>query len=182
MNDSTTVRCRAKRIRAIVTGIILGGMLTAGFVLLVGVLLFRERVPALTKADYQAAVERWQTKRPKDYNCDIEVYGNRPGAIHVEVRAGEVVRMTRDGVEPRQRRTWDYWSVDGQLETIGEELAMAADPEHAFGGGATAPPILSARFHPELGYPEIYRRIVPGTQQDVTWKITRFEPFRHPSP
>jgi hypothetical protein len=157
-------------------------MVTASLLLVIGVLMFRESVPPLTAAEYQAAVERWQLKGPKNYNCDIEVYGNRPSTIHVEVRAGEVARMTRDGVEPRQRRTWDYWSVDGQLETIGEELEMAADPKHAFGGGGTAPPILNARFHPELGYPEVYRRIVPGAQQDMAWKTTHFETIERPSP
>ena len=30
--------------------------------------------------------------------------GQRPGPVHVEVRDGEVTHMTRDGVEPRQRR------------------------------------------------------------------------------
>ena len=36
--------------------------------------------------------------------------------------------MTRDGVQPRQQRTWYDWSVPGQLETIGWELEKAADP------------------------------------------------------
>ena len=168
-------QARSKRIRTMVAGAILGAIVTAGFFFVIGVLLLRDSVPPLTEADYRAALERWETKGPKNYNCDVEVYGNRPGIVHVEVRSGHVTRMTRDGVEPRQRRTWDYWTIDGQLETIGEELEMVNDPQHAFGGGGTAPPILNAKFHPVLGYPEVYRRSVPGMQQDMAWKITRFE-------
>ncbi len=163
------------KIRATVIGAILGGFVTFGFLTVIGVLLLRETVPPLTKADYQAAVDRWESKGPKDYDSDIEIQGNRPGVVHIEVRGGEVVRMTRDGATPGQRRTWDYWTIEGQLETIGQELEMASDPKTAFGGGATARPLLNARFHPELGYPEVYRRSVPGTQQDMAWTVMRFE-------
>ena len=176
--DSVNPNVRSERVRALVLGAILGGFVTFGFLIVIGVLLFRETVPPLTQADYEAAVKRWEFNGPKSYDADIEIYGNRPGVVHIEVRSGEATKMTRDGVVPRERRTWDYWTVDSQLETIGLELEMAADPKHAFGGGAAAPPVLNARFHPELGYPEVYRRSVPGAQQDMAWKITRFETVR----
>ena len=166
---------KSLKISAIVFGALLGAVVTVGFLIVIGALLNREIVPPLTQESYDAAVARWEKNGPTDYNCDIDVSGNRPGIIHVEVRAGQVANMTRDGETPSQRRTWDYWSVDGQLETIGQELDMLSDPRDAFGGGATALPTLNARFHPRLGYPEVYRRFVPGTQQDMSWKITRFE-------
>ena len=177
-SESADSHLKAKKIRALAIGAILGGFITFGFLIVIGVLLYRETVPPLTVADYEAAVECWESKGPKNYDSDIEIYGNRPGLVHIEVRGGEVARMTRDGVAPRERRTWDYWSVDGQLETIGQELEMAADPKTAFGRGATAQPDLNAHFHPDLGYPEVYRRSVPGAQQDMAWRVTRFETVR----
>ena len=51
------------------------------------------------------------------YNIDLKLGGKTPGTVHVEVRNHEVTAMTRDGVTPSQRRTWDYWSVPEQFET-----------------------------------------------------------------
>ena len=168
---------RSFKTSAIVLGAILGALVTAGFLIVIGAILNREIVPPLTQEDYEAAVARWEKNGPANYDCEIEVSGNRPGVIQIQVRAKQVSSMTRDGTTPPQPRTWDYWSIDGQLETIGQELDMLADPQHAFGGGATGVPSLNARFHPQFGYPEVYRRFAPGTGQDMSWKITRFEPI-----
>jgi len=172
-----TSRKKQRRLKAsvIVWGAILGAIVTAGFLLVIGVILNREIVPPLTRADYDAAVERWEKNRPTDYDCDLDVFGNRPGRIEIQVRANQVSKFMRDGRTPAQPRTWEYWTIDGQLETIGQELDMLEKPAQAFGGGASGMPSLNARFHPQLGYPEVYRRFVPGTNQDLSWKITRFE-------
>ena len=90
----------AGRLRALVYGMFLG--LAICVVAIVGyVWSTRESRTPLTQAAYDAAVERWDKNGPADYDLDIELAGNRPGKIHVEVRSGDVVRMTRDGVEPR---------------------------------------------------------------------------------
>ena len=88
------------RLRALIYGMFLG--LAICTVAMVGYVFFtRESRTPLTRADYDAAVERWEKHGPADYDLDIELAGNRPGKVHVEVRAGDVVYMTRDGVEPR---------------------------------------------------------------------------------
>jgi hypothetical protein len=125
-------------------------------------------------ADYEAAVERWHRNGPASYDLDLELGGKRPGKIHVEVRNGEVIHMLRDGVEPSQRRTWDYWSVPGQLETIGQELEMATQPAKAFGAAGASEVVIWAEFDPHYGYPLQYDRVVLGADIEVHWKVTRF--------
>jgi Family of unknown function (DUF6174) len=131
--------------------------------------------PRLTGEDYDSAVRRWDERGPASYDVDLELGGNRPGKIHVEVRGGEVTHMTRDGVEPKQKRTWDYWSVPGQLETIGQELEMARDPAGSFKAPGASQVVMWAEFDPELGYPRQYDRVVLGADFEVHWKITRFD-------
>jgi uncharacterized protein DUF6174 len=138
------------------------------------VIAARQRAPRLTRALYDAAVERWEKNGPAGYDLDLELSGNRPGKIHVEVRRGEVVHMTRDGVEPRQQRTWDYWSVPGQFETIGQELDMADDPAASFGVPGASEVVMWAQFDGTYGYPRQYDRVVLGADIEVHWKVTRF--------
>ena len=54
------------------------------------------------------------------------------------MRDGQVTHMTRDGVEPRQKRTWDCGRVPGQFDTIEQELDMAQNPAASFGSPGAA--------------------------------------------
>ena len=91
------------------------------------------RRPRLTRQAYDEASRLWDEHGPANYQLDVEVTGNRPSKIHVEVVGGQAVAMLRDGVEPRQRRTWYYWTVPGMLDTIGQELDKVDDPARGFG-------------------------------------------------
>jgi hypothetical protein len=165
---------RGTRVRPLLLGMSLG--LLAALITVVGVALMMRRArPQLTEAVYQAAVERWEKHAPASYNLDLELSGNRPGKIHVEVRDGEVIHMTRDGIEPTQRRTWDYWSVPGQLETIGQELDMARDPANSFKSKKVTGMAIWAEFDPKYGYPLAYDRVVLGGDFEVHWRISRFD-------
>ncbi len=163
-----------RRIGPIVLGTLLG-LLGMVAVLTVVVLWSREKLPILTQADYDAAGARWDRNKPDDYDLDLELHGNRADQIHVQVRGGEVVQMTRDGVEPRQKRTWDYWSVPGQLDTIGQELEMSKTPAASFGAPGAAQVMMWAEFDAKYGYPRHYRRVVLGADFEVDWVVTRFE-------
>ncbi len=85
--------------------------------------------------------------------------------------------MMRDGVEPKQKRTWYYWSVPGQLDTIEQELEMAQDPANSYGTPSASGTVLWAEFDPKYGYPRKFDRIVLGADQEVHWRVTRFEPI-----
>jgi hypothetical protein len=156
-----------------VTGLVLGTLVS----LVVLVWLLREDLPLLTEDALAAAEARWADQGPADYDVDLRIEGTRGGTVHVEVRDREVVAMTRDGVTPEQRRTWYFWSVPGQFDTLREDLESAADPQQGFGAPSGTRAVLRAAFDPRFGYPRIYDRMLSGTALSVRWEVTRFEPI-----
>ncbi len=167
---------RRLRFGPMALGASLGLVAVLGVVLAV-VMLSRDRTPRLTQEEYEAAARRWDERGPANYNLDLDLTGNRPGHIHVEVRDGQPVRMTRDGVQPKQERTWFYWTVPGQLDTIAEELEMARDPSASFDSPQATQMVIWAQFDPKYGYPQKYDRVVLGTNFEIHWRVTRFEPL-----
>src|SRR5262249_26374052 len=126
------------------------------------------------------ALARWEKNGPADYELDVAIAGNRPGRVHVEVRKGEVVKMTRDDVEPKQRRTWDVWSVPGMFDTIGQELENAHDPARAFNTPGATQMVMWADFDRKLGYPLRYDRVVLGANFETHWRVTNFRDLTGP--
>jgi hypothetical protein len=167
---------RGSRFRSIMIGAALG-LVVAVAAVLAYMLLERQPMAPLAQAAYDAAVQRWERHAPAGYNLDVELTGNRPGKIHVEVRDGQAVHMTRDGVEPRQQRTWFYWTVPGMLDTIGQELEMARDPAASFHSRGATQMVMWAEFDPKLGIPRKYDRVVLGDDFEVHWRVVRFEPL-----
>jgi hypothetical protein len=163
------------RSRSLLLGLGLGLVATLVASILVSMVARHHHPPRLTRADYDAAVRRWEEHGPADYDLDLELSGNRPGNIHVEVRQGQVAHMTRDGFEPPQKRTWDYWSVPGQFDTLEEELHMAENPAAAFQARGASHMVMWAEFDPDWGYPRQYDRVVLGADYEVHWRITRFQ-------
>jgi hypothetical protein len=137
----------------------------------------RDPLPRLTPEALTAAMGRWESVGPRDYDLELVLTGAQTGNIHIEVRGGEVTSMTRDGHTPVQRRTWDFWSVPNQIAMIAEDLASAAgDPQRAFGVSDRGQVVLQAEFDPALGYPRRYRRQVLGTNNSIEWRVTLFTP------
>lgn len=165
---------RSNRLRAILLGVF-GGAIVVPLAIAAFVLFTRERAPLVTADNLHAAQQKWNEHGPADYELDLELTGNRPGKVHVEVRDRQVVHMTRDGVEPKQKRTWDYWSVRGMFDTIADELEMAKAPAKAFNAPAASQVMQRADFDPSLGYPRRYDRVVLGADFEVHWRVTRFE-------
>lgn len=159
---------------SLLLGLLLGALATGVVALIAIVVWLRDPTPPLTRTDFDAAEQRWKAKGPHNYDLDVVIAGRQPGRVHVEVRDGEITRMTRDGVEPRQQRTWYYWSVPGQLETIGWELEKAADPVAGFQAPAGSRVVQRAVFDAQYGYPKIYRRAVLGTDMEVGWETVSF--------
>jgi hypothetical protein len=168
-----------RRLRAAVRGVVIGALLalamTGGFAWW----LWRQAPHAapLTSETLAAAEMRWREHGPKSYTLDLKLGGVRPGNVHLEVRDGQVADMTRDGVTPSQRRTWDAWTVDSQFDMIETELAGAAHPERAFGAPPDARVVQRADFDPQLGYPRKYERFVLGTALEISWETVDFRPL-----
>lgn len=170
-----TELARRPRLGPLMVGMV-GGLLITVVALTAVLLATRSRTPSLTEEALQNAIARWDARELRDYDLDVELGGNRPGAIHVEVRDGQVTRMTRDGVEPRQKRTWAVWSVPGMFDTLAQELDNARRPADAFQSQSASQMVLWAEFDPEWGYPRKYDRVVLGADFEVHWTVTRFLP------
>lgn len=163
-----------RRLSTAVIAILLGG--GAALLVLMAMLLMvlREATPLLTETELAAAVQRWREYGPDDYDMDILVGGRRAGTIHVEVRGGSVVAMTRDGITPSQQRTWQYWSVPGLFDMLEDDVQSADDPRGPFGALPGTKVVLRAEFNPRYGYPRRYQRTVFGTDLGIDWEIVRF--------
>ena len=155
----------------IALGVVLGIVLSvAGFAY-----FYRGTAELLTYEALETAEERWKRAGPASYNQDLELVGTQAGKIHVEVRGGQVTKMVRNGYEPSQQRTWYYWSVPGQFETIHIDWEAAKHPQEGFGVAPSVKAVIRAEFDPRYGYPRFYQRILLGTGIHVEWRVTRFE-------
>lgn len=164
-----------RRTRTVALTVTVGTLVGLAISLLSVGWFFRSSAAPLTDEALAAAEKNWESAGPASYNLDLELVGSQAGTIQVEVRNGEVTRMVRNGHVPRQRRTWYYWSVPGQFETIHIDLAGAEHPDQAFGVAPGTRAVIRAEFDERLGYPKFYQRILLGTGIHVEWTTTRFE-------
>ncbi len=132
-----------------------------------------ERLPDLTEAKLESAMQRWQQNGPANYKMEIELRGAQPGQVHVEVENKSVTMETRDGRMPG-RWTWDTWSVPGMFDTLTQDLQIAADPEQQIDAAKGTKWRLRCEFDAQYGYPLVYHRLVTGGPE-VFWRVTNFE-------
>jgi hypothetical protein len=132
------------------------------------------RIPELTTATLDSAEQRWQQAKIVNYDATIEITGRRAGVVIVEVRQGEPVSLTRDGVTPKRVDTWQAWTVAGMLETLQLELELAETPQKAFGVPQRSQVVLRAEFDPEHGLPRRYQRVVMGADNELSWTVKAF--------
>lgn len=130
---------------------------------------------ALTERGLADAERRWAAHRPDTYRMVIEISGQRveSGRYEVFVVDGAVGRMTLDGFEVAPDRSDDY-SIHGLFRTLRQELALSEDPRQ-LGAPAGYTAYLMARFHPESGRLEHYRRTVGGASNNVDIEVVEFE-------
>lgn len=164
-----------RRVRA--SALALGMVIGAAAAVAIGTALLmytsKGAPPLLTAESYQQALDRWQQHGPANYDLEVDVAGRQSGTIRLEVRGGEPTALTRDGLVPA-RRTWVYWTIPEQFESIQRE--MTADPQTTFGVPDRAQIILRAEFDPDLGYPRRYQREILGRDESIRWEIVRFQP------
>ncbi len=102
------------------------------------------------------------------YQFELELGGAIEDRRLVQVREGEVVAMTSDGVEVPES-AWPYWTVEGMFASLEQELQNAAHPQRIYGISDPERVLLQAEFDPELGYPSRFLRHVLGTRQSIEW-------------
>jgi hypothetical protein len=154
-------------------GVLVGigvGVVVAGIVVIV---LLRDPISPLTRADYETAVARWREKDPRDYDMHIVFTGGQVGDYDIEVRGGEVTKLLRDG-QPLANRgsTWKNWSVPGMFEILETDLGRMENS-----ASQAAEFKISVEFDGEWGYPARYRQIqLGGTGRTSEWHVTQFSP------
>jgi hypothetical protein len=182
-NSSGHSRRRPSKLRNIALGIVLG---SAGsiFGILIVMAMRGERLPEITMEILDAAAAKWAANGPADYDLDIQQSGINPGAIHVEVRKGEVTAMTLNG-NPTRQHLWDDWSVPGLFGVIRRDVEvcmpdvnkkLSAKSESGESGVAAKPDIVVPRgtFDAKYGYPIKYHRVTP-TGADAEWRVTKIQ-------
>jgi hypothetical protein len=164
-----------------------------GTVLILAVVMRRDQLPRITFESLDAAAARWAANGPPDYDMDLHLTGVNPGEVHVEVRDGQVTKMTLNG-HPTRQHLWDDWSVPGLFAVIRRDLevcmAEETNPELLIPKSELARPrpgpspeggpprnIVYPRgiFDDRLGYPTAYHRVAPG-RGDAKWRVTQFDP------
>jgi hypothetical protein len=132
----------------------------------------------VTAEKLAAARQLWSRAGIRDY--DLE-YTTAPASGHflVTVRDGDVKKV--EGIRPSGERTElrpgapRYYSVDGIFTTIADELAQLKQP-HPFEQPKGTTIVMKFKPHPQLGYPEWYRRDVMGTSRSAKIDIVRVTP------
>ncbi len=147
---------------------------------MIGVGLLRGRNPdrdPLVRAEYDAALSRWQAKRPASYDMDIYFYSqNAPVDVHLEVRDGAAKLLTKNGVAMQQAARREEWTVDRLLQQIGEDLHIQEDPNLDFAVKPGVQVKLEGKFDETWGYPLFYRRLAHGSPVQYQYEVRAFKP------
>lgn len=175
--DSTPSAGQARRSLTLLLGLLMAVVIGAAAAIAALRARLNDGVPELTEEAIASAEACWEATAPAGYKLRVRIEGRRPGDVECTVEGGEVTSMTRDGRTPSQRRTWDYWTVPAQFDTIRQDMASAVEPQAGFGAPAGSKVLLRAEFDSQYGYPKRYRRYVLGTPLEVEWEIVEFQPF-----
>lgn len=174
VDESPPAREASRRLRRIAVSI---GCIVLGIVcglVVFGLTSFRRPPPAMSAADFEEAVARWQASGPADYEMVVEVSGRQKGTMHVVVKDHKPMSITRGGVSI-STHTWEYWTVEGLFEVIRTDLEGLDQPERAFGTPDVSQLVQQAEFDAALGYPRRYRRAVLSTGDAIEWEIVKFK-------
>lgn len=165
------VRTRSGLSRRATIGVVaLAAVVIVGFALL---RMGRSGLPEIKPTDLDAARERWAGAAVENYDIAITLAGRQSGEIKVQVRGGRPTAMTRNGVQPKQERTWEPWTVPGMFDTIDVDFDNRKDAREKFGVEPESVKI-RCEFDPEFGYPKRYLHQTFGRQQDLEWTVTEF--------
>ena len=124
-------------------------------------------LPTITRADFEAAQQRWIDSETSNYEIAVKVEGMQPGSYEVAVQNDIATAATFDGRDLRRQRTFGTWSVGGMFDTLSRDLET--NDKHGY-------LLLKAEFDPEYGYPMKYERMEmrTGAHDTLQWEVTKF--------
>ena len=160
---------RSSRRRIVLTVVVI----VASIIGLLAVLrLFASGLPKITPDDLAAATERWEKSGLRNYRLTIVKSGRQTGEVKIEVRDGVAVGGTNNGVELKELRTREPWTVPGMFATLETDFDNAAHAAEKFGGAEV---VMRCEFDAKYGYPRRYLHQILGTYGDLSWEVTEFE-------
>ncbi|MCZ6793613.1 MAG: DUF6174 domain-containing protein [Planctomycetota bacterium] len=125
----------------------------------------REDLSPVSEATLEENRQRWRSQSIRDYDVRFVKQADRmqDEVYAARVRSGQVVRLERNGSKlPRPSAAY---GIEGLFDTIQRELEMA----NTNGEGPRRGSLLRARFHRDLGVPEVFQVIV---SKGVSFRIT----------
>jgi hypothetical protein len=160
-SPALAVENRLRRLRVLVLVVLAGVALS-----LAVMFALRRSLPPLAASELAAAKARWAEAGPSDYEVEIVVHGAQPAIYVVEVKARRAISATRNGVQLKQPRTWETWTVPGMFGTLECDVQSLEEGVQL---------VVRCQFHPEFGYPARYESFRADTRHQVDWEVTRFD-------
>jgi hypothetical protein len=138
------------------------------------VLVACSRLPTLTPDILSQEEQKWKAHAPMEYRLVIEMSGDRveTGRFEVEVRAGQVVSLRRNGLSIQANPGQDY-SMDGLFHMLEQELGLAEKPAMV-GAPEGYSVYTNAKFDDTTGRLLHYRRIVGGTSNSIDIEVREY--------
>jgi hypothetical protein len=133
------------------------------------------RLPTLTPQILKQAEQRWVSQQPGSYRLVIEMSGDRieTGRFEVQVRSGQVVSFSRNGLILQPSRGQDY-TIEGLFQVLEQELGLAEKPA-MLGAPEGYSVYTTAKFDESTGRLIHYRRIVGGTSNSIDINVVEYE-------
>ncbi len=164
---------RPGRIRRRVLAVISISLLVLASISITWMIVIRQqRIPELTRENFDAARVKWDATNIDDYAIETIVVGMQPATYRAEVRNGEILAAQRNGYALKDQRTLGTWSVPGMFRTIEHDLLNFERDEAE--GKSTRELHLRAEFDPELGIPRRYLRVEWSSGAQVSWDVAEF--------
>ena len=174
-DDCAPVKKRTPSVRRFLVGLALGAVVGVPVVVMLLLALRGDVVPLFADETFEAAQQRWNDHRPGSYEMTVEIRGNRPGEVRVEVRSGQPISVVRDGQKLTEPRLMRPWTVPGLFEMVDREAELAEDPQGKFGAGAGGRVTLRVAYDAQLGYPTHVQRFVEDARQDLELEVIQFQ-------
>jgi hypothetical protein len=133
------------------------------------------RLPPLTPDVLIQAEQKWKAHEPAQYRLVIEMSGDRveTGKFEVEVHAGQVGSLRRNGVVIQENPGQDY-SMNGLFHMLEQELGLAEKPA-MLGAPEGYAVYTTAKFDDGTGRLIHYRRIVGGTSNSIDVAVRDYQ-------
>ena len=144
------------------------------FVLLSACSANQPRMEPLTNSELETAERQWAANGSSSYHLVVRVNAARMSAVVYDVvaRNGKIAAIKRDGQTIQPEGAEDY-SISGLFRLLQQELRLM---DRSPSGTPVALAEMFARFDPETGRLERYRRSTGQSSGTLKIEVLKYEP------